>query len=62
MMFDIHEGTGALAAEFTGDSRYLVTLGNEQHQTLCVWDWTTEVDKPMISIKIEGERQVFQTD
>ncbi|KAJ3415556.1 Cilia- and flagella-associated protein 251 [Chytridiales sp. JEL 0842] len=59
MMFDVHAGTGVVAAEFTADSRYLVTLGNEEEQMLCIWDWTAETEKPLVSIKVDGERQTF---
>jgi hypothetical protein len=27
-IFDVHEGTGVIAAEFSADSKYLFTLGN----------------------------------
>ncbi|KAJ3190704.1 Cilia- and flagella-associated protein 251 [Irineochytrium annulatum] len=56
-LFEIHDGTGVVAAEFSADSRYLVTLGNEAEQTLAIWDWTTDSDVPIASVKIEGEQQ-----
>ncbi|KAJ3216900.1 hypothetical protein HDU67_008807 [Dinochytrium kinnereticum] len=56
-LFDIHDKTGVVAAEFSHDSKYLITLGNEAKQTLAIWDWTTDSEKPMISAEIQGEPQ-----
>ncbi|KAJ3328660.1 Cilia- and flagella-associated protein 251, partial [Blyttiomyces sp. JEL0837] len=56
-LFDVHDGFGVVAAEFTGDSKYLVTLGNEPRQAIMVWDWTTESDKPLCNLIVEGEPQ-----
>ncbi|KAJ3282060.1 Cilia- and flagella-associated protein 251, partial [Borealophlyctis nickersoniae] len=58
-VFDPHEGRGVRAAEFSGDGKWLVTLGNEEVQTLAIWDWTQESDKPVQSIVIEGEPQTW---
>ncbi|KAI8830709.1 WD40-repeat-containing domain protein [Chytridium lagenaria] len=56
-LFDLHDKTGVVAAEFSSDSKYLFTLGNEAKQTLAIWDWTTESDKPMIHVQVQGQPQ-----
>lgn len=59
-IFDLHGGSGVVAAEFTCDSRFLVTLGNDTPQTLAIWDWTKEKDEPIRTHAIEGgEVQVW---
>ncbi|KAI9338380.1 WD40-repeat-containing domain protein [Zopfochytrium polystomum] len=56
-IFDIHEGHGVVAVEFTFDSKYLLTLGNEPKQTIAIWEWTAEASKPLCQIEVGGERQ-----
>ncbi|KND03187.1 uncharacterized protein SPPG_09006 [Spizellomyces punctatus DAOM BR117] len=56
-IFDSHGGAGVIAAEFTNDSKYVVTLGNDSPQTISIWDWTTESDEPVVSTIVDGEAQ-----
>lgn len=51
-VFDPHDGYGCIAAEFTPDSKYLITLGAEPEQKMCVWDWTSESSKPKYQIVV----------
>jgi hypothetical protein len=32
----------------------------ETNQTIAVWNWTLENDKPICQMVIEGERQVYE--
>ncbi|KAI8838713.1 WD40-repeat-containing domain protein [Chytriomyces cf. hyalinus JEL632] len=56
-MFDIHDGAGVVSCEFSSDSKYLVTLGNEVEQTIMIWSWTTESEEPLRKLVIHGEPQ-----
>ncbi|XJO78238.1 hypothetical protein BDV3_002714 [Batrachochytrium dendrobatidis] len=56
-IFDPHDGLGVLSVEFTPDSKYLITLGASQDQTICIWDWTCSTNEPLLSYKIVGELQ-----
>ncbi|KAI9330315.1 WD40-repeat-containing domain protein [Obelidium mucronatum] len=56
-IFEIHAGTGVVACEFSADMKYMVTLGNEEKQVIMIWDWSTESEKPICQLEIEGERQ-----
>jgi WD40 repeat protein len=67
-IYDPHEKTGAVACEFTPDSKYLVTLGagdsfiilELKNQTVCLWDWTNPSVAPKIRIHVGAEFQVLQ--
>ncbi|KAJ3122053.1 Cilia- and flagella-associated protein 251 [Nowakowskiella sp. JEL0407] len=59
-IFDPNDGFGIVDVEFSSDGKYFVAIGNEpDQQTLNIWDWTTESNKPITSIKIEGGPQIF---
>jgi hypothetical protein len=57
-IFDIHHNSGAIAMDISPDSKYLVTLGADSPQNLCVWDWSSEENEPMISCSFELGNQV----
>ncbi|KAI8920548.1 WD40-repeat-containing domain protein [Entophlyctis helioformis] len=57
-IYNPHDGYGAVAVRFTPDNKYLVTLGDEPgQQTVCLWNWTTADNEPMIRFAIQGEPQ-----
>ncbi|KAH6584921.1 hypothetical protein BASA60_000761 [Batrachochytrium salamandrivorans] len=56
-IFDPHGGYGSLTAEFTSDSKYLVTLGADPIQTICVWSWSELTNDPIAILRVDGEPQ-----
>ncbi|KAJ3115568.1 Cilia- and flagella-associated protein 251, partial [Physocladia obscura] len=50
--FDIHSGCGIIACDFSVDSKYLVTLGNEAETPICTLDISGE---PQKSLKVNPE-------
>ena len=65
-IFNPHNGAGIVAASFSVDSKYLATLGNgirmvlyqDSPQTLCVWNWTSISEEPLVKIEVQGDAQV----
>jgi len=54
-----HHNCGVVAMKMSQDSKYLVTLGGDTPQTLCIWNWTTEEKDPLFEFQLSGERQKF---
>ncbi|KAL2912486.1 hypothetical protein HK105_208058 [Polyrhizophydium stewartii] len=57
-IYDPHGGSGVLCLEFTSDSRYIITLGSDLEQTICIWDWTAESNEPIATHRVQGEPQI----
>jgi hypothetical protein len=58
-IFDPHNGFGVVSSVFTHDSRYLITLGADSPQSICIWDWSNvDFDEPVATCVIVGSVQV----
>ncbi|ORX47377.1 WD40 repeat-like protein [Piromyces finnis] len=54
-----HHNCGVIDMKMSKDSKYLVTLGADSPQTLCIWDWTTESEEPICEFTLSGEKQKY---
>ncbi|TPX31601.1 hypothetical protein SmJEL517_g05120 [Synchytrium microbalum] len=56
-IFDSHGGCGVSAVGFDAqEGRYVATLGHDEEQTICIWDWTTS-EQPIATFSVIGPRQ-----
>uniref|UniRef100_A0A3Q3XA48 Cilia- and flagella-associated protein 251 n=1 Tax=Mola mola TaxID=94237 RepID=A0A3Q3XA48_MOLML len=51
-MFNSHPERGIAAVAFSRDTKHLATLGAEEAQRVCIWDWTNQTEKPLWVIEL----------
>lgn len=45
---------GVKTIDISMDNRYLVTLGNDEPQTISLWDWTNDKEEgPIVSLQFK---------
>ncbi|ORX76055.1 WD40 repeat-like protein, partial [Anaeromyces robustus] len=54
-----HHNCGVVTMKMSNDSKYLITLGADSPQTICIWNWTMEDLEPICEFQLSCERQEY---
>ncbi|KAL7749060.1 hypothetical protein RI367_005464 [Sorochytrium milnesiophthora] len=49
-----HNEAGVCSLDISADAKFIATLGADVPQTLCLWEWVTDVEKPTSTLLLEG--------
>ncbi|XP_013416583.1 cilia- and flagella-associated protein 251 isoform X1 [Lingula anatina] len=54
-LFDPHPEVGVAAIAMTPDAKYIATISAAEDQTLSIWDWTVDGEKPVCKTNLKAE-------